>query len=174
MRDSIELPFCPRCGAKTFDSGSFKPWLCNSCDFKFYPNVAAAAGVFILNDDNEVLFNLRAHDPGKGKLGLPGGFIDANESAEDGVHREVKEEVGLVIDELKYICSFPNQYFYGGICYNTLDLFYTAKACSEIIETDPTEVSATYWRNPHTVSPDDMAFPSYRHALKVLLRTQSI
>lgn len=173
MRESIELPFCPRCGAKTFESGSFKPWLCKSCDFKIYPNVAAAAGVFIFNEKNEVLFNLRAHDPGRGKLGLPGGFIDANESAEEGAHREVKEEVGLEIKELKYLCSFPNQYFFDGICYNTLDMFYTAKASSETIETDPAEVSAVYWRIPHTVPPDEMAFPSYRHALNVLLLTQS-
>jgi len=174
MRNTTELPFCPRCGAKTFNSGPFKPWFCKSCDFKIYPNVAAAAGVFIFNTNNEVLFNKRAHDPGIGKLGLPGGFIDANETAEESVHREVKEEVGLEIAELKYLCSCPNQYFYGGINYNTMDIFYTAKALTETIEIDPNEVAAVYWRVPQAVSPEAMAFPSYRHALNVLLTTQGI
>ena len=172
MHEFIELPFCPQCGDKTFNSGSFKPWFCNSCDFKIYPNVAAAAGVFIFNKHNEVLFNERAHEPGAGKLGLPGGFIDANETAEEGLLREVKEEVGLNLTELRYLCSFPNTYYFGGIWYNTLDIFYTANASSTTIEMDTNEVAAVHWRLPHTIPQEEMAFPSYRLALNFLLKKQ--
>ncbi|MCB1124727.1 MAG: NUDIX domain-containing protein, partial [Verrucomicrobiae bacterium] len=115
MHETIELPFCPRCGAKSFKNGAFKPWFCESCGFKLYSNVATAAGVFILDEENRVLLNQRAHDPQCGKLGLPGGFLDPQETAEEAVVREVREEVGLEIQDLTYLASFPNQYFYGGI-----------------------------------------------------------
>ena len=51
--------------------------------------------VAILNEKNELLVCRRAKDPAKGTLDLPGGFIDMNETGEEGVAREVLEETGL-------------------------------------------------------------------------------
>lgn len=169
MPETIELPYCPHCGEPAFQNGPFKPWSCGRCGFKLYPNVAAAAGVFILDDEDRILFNQRAHEPGRGKLGLPGGFLDPRETAEEAVVREAREEVGLPVFDLRYLGSFPNQYFYGGVLYDTLDLFFTGRAAHKDVTLDPAEVSAVFWRKPEAVRENEMAFPSYFRALNALL-----
>ena len=47
----------------------------------------------------ELLVCRRAKEPAKGTLDLPGGFIDMNETGEEGVSREVWEETGLKVEK---------------------------------------------------------------------------
>ena len=168
MLETKELPYCPHCGAKSFHAGSFKPWYCTTCDFKLYPNIASAAGVFILDDQGRIMMTERAHDPSKGKLGLPGGFLERGETAEAGLIREVEEEVGIAIANVEYLCSAPNHYAFGGINYDTLDLFYTATAISKDTKIDPTEVAAVHWLLPQDIDPENLAFKSFHHAFEIL------
>ena len=168
MPDSKDLPYCPHCGAKTFHAGSFKPWHCTSCDFKLYPNIASAAGVFILDEQGRILMTERAHEPSLGKLGLPGGFLERGETAEEGLIREVEEEVGIAVTDLKYLCSSPNQYAFGGIVYDTLDLFYTAIAPSTETTIDPREVAAVHWKFIDEIQEEDLAFQSFLSAFETL------
>ena len=112
----------------------------------------------------------RAHDPAKGKLGLPGGFLERGETAEEGLIREVKEEVGIAVDNLEYLCSSPNRYEFGGIVYDTLDLFYTAVATSTDTTLDDAEVAAVHWRQVQDIHPDELAFESFHHAFEILKR----
>ncbi|MCZ6674831.1 MAG: NUDIX domain-containing protein [Verrucomicrobia bacterium] len=168
MPEFIDLPFCPHCGNRTFNSGPFKPWICDSCNFRLYPNVASAAAVFIYDEESRILFTERAHEPSLGKLGLPGGFLDAGETAESGILREIREEVGIPVTNLIYLGSFPNKYFYGGIHYDTLDLFFTARALSKEVKIDPTEVAAVHWKHRENIQEEDLAFPSFIQALGVL------
>ena len=170
MAETISLPYCPRCGEKSFHAGDFKPWHCSSCDFKFYPNIAAAAGVFVFDQEGRILMTERAHEPRQGKLGLPGGFLEADETAEAGLAREVEEEVGIQITDLKYLCSAPNRYAFGGIVYNTLDLFYTATAVSKSTEIDPAEVVAVHWKQLEDIQTEELAFQSFQHAFEELRR----
>jgi len=66
----------------------------------------------------------RAHEPVKGTLDLPGGFVDMEETGEEAVAREVKEETGLDADTVSYLFSIPNKYVYSGFEVQTLDLVY--------------------------------------------------
>ncbi len=168
MAEQIRLPYCPHCGKKSFNAGRFKPWYCQSCDFKIYPNVAAAAAVFIFDDKNRILFIERGHDPGKGKLGLPGGFLDPGETAETGIAREILEEVGITVSNITYLSSFPNNYQWGGIHYDTIDLFYTARLTSKNITIDGDEVAAVKWKLRSEVENHELAFPSFIQALNCL------
>ncbi|MDB2499311.1 MAG: NUDIX domain-containing protein [Opitutales bacterium] len=168
MPEPKEIPYCPHCGAKTFHAGSFKPWHCTSCNFKLYPNIASAAGVFILDTQGRILMTERAHEPSIGKLGLPGGFLERGETAEEGLIREVEEEVGIPIEKLEYLCSSPNRYAFGGITYDTLDLFYTATTSATETIIDPEEVAAVHWMHAKDVKPKDLAFQSFLHAFKNL------
>jgi NAD+ diphosphatase len=115
--------FCPSCGAAGPSFLGGKKWLCHACGFEYFHNVATAAGV-ILESAGEIVLLERAKEPRKGKLGLPGGFVDPGERAEDAALRECLEEIGWAPPELSYIGSFPNGYAYGGIEYNTCDLFF--------------------------------------------------
>src|SRR5258708_1836973 len=68
---------------------------CPNCDFVDYNNPAPCVAILILRT-GDVLLARRALDPSKGKWDIPGGFVDAGESAEQTVEREALEETGLI------------------------------------------------------------------------------
>ena len=82
--------------------------------------------VIIINGKGELLVARRAKEPAQGTLDLPGGFVDNEENAEQGMVREIFEETGLRIspDSVEYLFSFPNVYRYSGMDIHTLDLFF--------------------------------------------------
>ena len=145
---------------------SAKENVCGACGFTFFQNTAAAVGV-IIEYAGRLLFTVRLHAPGKGKLGLPGGFIDDGETAEAGLCREVREELGLELppQELRYLASFPNRYRFKGVTYHTLDLFFTWAPGREPAAQARDEVAALRWLPRHAVPPEQLAFPSARQAL---------
>ena len=65
--------------------------LCENCGFEYFVNPSAATVAFILNSKGELLVERRKREPAKGTLDLPGGFADMDETAEQGVAREVLE-----------------------------------------------------------------------------------
>ena len=122
------LKFCPRCGSKKFKSTSNKSFLCGDCRFTFFTNAAAAVAGIIENGNGEILLTVRGREPEKGTLDLPGGFVDPNETGEEALIREVKEELNIDIAIKNYYSSFWNEYFYNEIIYYTLDLIFICNA----------------------------------------------
>ena len=118
--------FCPKCGSEDFEIHSPLSRHCNHCGFTYYQNPRASTAAFILNGKGELLIARRAKDPAKGTLDLPGGFVDNEETAEQGMVREIKEETGLEIttENIEYLFSVPNVYRYSGMDIHTLDLFF--------------------------------------------------
>ena len=66
----------------------------------------------------------RAKEPAKGTLDLPGGFIDMNETGEEGVAREVLEETGLKVKKQFTSLHFPIFMSIQGFPVHTLDMFF--------------------------------------------------
>ena len=122
--------FCPVCGEKDFGINNSKSKKCNSCGFVYYFNSSSAVVALIFNTKGELLVCRRAKEPAKGTLDLPGGFVDMNETAEDAIRREVKEELNLEIDSLSYQFSLPNIYLYSGFEVHTLDMFFECNVSS--------------------------------------------
>ena len=118
--------FCPKCGSEDFEIHSPLSRHCNHCGFTYYQNPRASTAAFIQNGKGELLIARRAKDPAKGTLDLPGGFVDNEETAEQGMVREIKEETGLEIttENIEYLFSVPNVYRYSGMDIHTLDLFF--------------------------------------------------
>jgi len=87
-------------------------------------NTAAAVAGIIKDSSSRILMTIRRFDPMAGKLDLPGGFVDMNETAEEALTREIKEELNLDIASLSYYTSIPNIYLFKDVTYNTLDLIY--------------------------------------------------
>lgn len=137
-----------------------------------YFGPVTAVGGIITDDTNRVLLIERARDPGAGKLGMPGGFVDPYESAEACLHREVWEEVGLVIHEVGFLLTAPNRYTYHNIDNPVLDIFYHAKVKgSPEIKPEATEVANWQWADITPDLLDRMAFASNRVALEFFLTT---
>lgn len=122
--------YCPICGSDTFNVNNFKSKKCKSCGFVYYFNPSSATVAVIVNDKNQILIATRANDPAKGTFDLPGGFVDLDESAEEAVVREVKEETGLSVESVEYLFSLPNVYLYSGFEVETTDLFFLCKTNS--------------------------------------------
>lgn len=124
--------YCPSCGKKSISFVDAKHWVCTNCGFDLFFNVACSAAV-ILEVDGAVLFVRRGLEPKKGMLSLPGGFIDAGESAEEACVRECKEETGVTPCNVTYLASFPNIYEYNNVRYNTCDFFFTANCTPTVL-----------------------------------------
>ena len=126
MKNDFKL--CPMCGSKKIECINNRKWKCPDCGFDLYNNVAAAVGIVIYDKEKNVLFEVRAKEPRKGYAALPGGFIDFDESAEEAIYRECREELGVEIElkDIQYLFSFPNTYAYKNIEYKTCDIFFAA------------------------------------------------
>jgi mutator protein MutT len=158
---------CPRCGARRADGHGRRggPFCCDACGFTLYFNAASAVAAIIVRDDGRALFIRRAKDPARGRLGMPGGFVDPGETAEQALVREVREEVGLDLLALRYLSSHANQYAYAGVTYATLDLFYTASVAEPDRATALDAVESLVWADPRTIDLGEIAFDSMRQAL---------
>jgi NAD+ diphosphatase len=116
--------YCPKCGSPEFTAETEKSLNCGSCGFRYFINMSASVAAVIRNQNREVLFTVRKHNPAAGMLDLPGGFVDLGETAEAAVVREIKEELNLTINKLDFVGTFTNKYIYGEIEYQTLDLVF--------------------------------------------------
>lgn len=94
---------CPVCGSDNFNVNDAKSKRCNDCGFVYYLNPSAATAAFILNENNELLVVVRKQEPARGTYDLPGGFCDMDETAEQGIAREVKEETNLDVTDVQYL-----------------------------------------------------------------------
>ncbi len=161
--------YCPVCGSKHFAEHNFKSKKCENCGFTYYMNPSAATAAFIVNERGELLVERRGKEPAKGTLDLPGGFIDNEETAEEGVAREINEETGLEVTSARYMFSLPNIYHYSGIDIHTLDIFFhcTVKAGAEPKADD--DAAECFWVPIGEIHTELFGLRSIRRALHLFL-----
>lgn len=160
--------FCPRCTSTHVQMENHYRLECLHCGFVYFHNVAAAVAV-VLKFENKVLFTIRNNEPDKGKLDLPGGFVDPGERGELAACREIKEELGLDLDvsNLKYITSAPNNYLYKTVLYKTLDLFFEYELDAAAIHIEaPDEIQSIAWIDPKVMDLDAIGFSSIRTVIR--------
>ena len=105
-----------------------------------YPKEAVA--VVIFNEKNDILFiHNRRYTVGRLEWEIPAGKIEANEKIEIAAEREVKEETGCELQDLKYLCSQnPSNGMSDAIVH-----VFAAKVSSESEIMDTDEVSSKKW-----------------------------
>src|SRR6185369_5777464 len=116
----------------------------------------------IVECKGKILFGVRAHEPGCGMLDLPGGFVDLDESAEEAALREVREETGMELRELRYLFSIPNRYHYRDVLYDTLDLFFCCRLTELPWMQATDELEELLWIGRDEIVSENIAFSSVR------------
>lgn len=92
--------FCTYCGQKLINERieGVKRAVCSSCENIHYDNPIPASAAVVFNDKGEILLVKRNCEPKAGMWCLPGGFIEVDETPDQGTIRELKEETGLDAD----------------------------------------------------------------------------
>lgn len=97
--------YCGQCGALTQHKEDERALQCTSCKMLFFPKISPAIIVAIICND-KILLARNSNFIG-GMYSLVAGYVDIGESLEETVAREVKEEVGITVKNVRYYKSQP-------------------------------------------------------------------
>jgi ADP-ribose pyrophosphatase YjhB (NUDIX family) len=171
--------YCPSCGSPKIQFDKSHKFFCPACGFVYYHNTAAATGC-VIRSKKGILLLVRGKEPAKGKLDLPGGFVDPGEGALDGLCRELQEEIGWTPPgkpAFTLFASFPNTYPYKNIVYNTCDMFFSLEApdlTENDLQLEAGEVGGCRFVRPADISMEDLAFDSTRRAMQAYLSEANV
>ncbi len=151
---------CGRCGAELAFSQSDMARVCPHCGERYYPQLAPAVIIAISRNDGQELLlahNRRAPD---GIFGLIAGFVEAGETVEQAVEREIQEETGLRVKNIHYLSSQPWPFP------NSLMLAFRADYASGSPCPDGNELTELGWFSkdtlPKTPPPGSIAYDVIR------------
>jgi NAD+ diphosphatase len=143
--------FCGACAAPLEDSPGFATRRCTRCQlYAYVPQRLSPAVLVAVHDgagDRLLLLRHAAGIVGQ-TWALLAGFVEAGEGLEDAVRREVFEEVGLDVDEVRYVGSQPWSIDDPGV----LLAAFTATARSSTPRVDGVEVVQARWFTPAEVA----------------------
>lgn len=136
LRWHFDHQFCGRCGNPTSQAQNFAK-ICANCKIEFYPRLSPCIITLVTRGDECLLaWHTRSKDE---KYSCLAGFIEMGESPEQTLKREVIEEVGVSVQNIRYIASqpwpFPGQLMLG----------YFAEYENGDIKVDQEEIKAAYW-----------------------------
>jgi len=128
---------CPSCGGHVERLENEWGKRCPACRYEHYPHLHPAVIVLVRDGDRVLLARKAIWAPGR--YALVAGFVDNGESLEAAVAREVKEEVGVDVKDIRYVGSqnwpFPSQLMVG----------FTAEYAGGEIAIDPDELEEARW-----------------------------
>lgn len=163
------MNFCRRCGTSltNIQAHVYK------CENKhtIFANASPTAGIFFLNQRGEVVLSRRRDEPHKGMLDSIGGFLDGNESIEEGLAREIREETGLMPDDYEqpiYLCSIADTYEYGGEALPIVSTIFYAilKPGVSIVPND--DITEVVSRPLHTFDLSEIGADDIKQGIQIL------
>jgi NAD+ diphosphatase len=130
--------FCGRCGTPTTSDPGERARRCPNCKLSVYPRISPVIMVLI-HRGNELLLLGRAHRFPSGTFSALAGFCEAGETLEQTLVREVREEVGVEVDDIRYFGSqswpFPQ----------SLMIAFTARYAGGDVVPDGVEIAEAKW-----------------------------
>ena len=109
-----ENRYCGRCGAENVHDGAERMMRCPRCGHMAFPKIMPSVIVAVTHGDR-LLLTKYANRPGATRFALVAGFTEIGETAEETVRREVMEEVGLRVKNIRYYKSQPWGISAGGL-----------------------------------------------------------
>jgi NAD+ diphosphatase len=137
--------FCGRCGRATERVPGELARRCPRDGISFYPRLSPAVIVLVERGD-QALLGRNARFPGVMYSTLAG-FVEAGETLEEAVAREVREEAGIEVRDVRYFGSQPWPFPH------SLMVGFTAQHASGEITPDPAEISDAGWFNADALPP---------------------
>lgn len=164
VHDTGSIPYrhCPRCGGdlelRLLVAHDPERLTCRRCAFVFYLDPKLAAGVIVTLGGGIVLAR-RGIEPRAGTWGFPSGYVDRGERIEDAAAREVREEVGLLVnvERLVGVYSYPGRPV-------AVVVFAGRVTGGKLAAGQETREVATF--RPAEIPWDELAFSSTRQALQ--------
>jgi ADP-ribose pyrophosphatase YjhB (NUDIX family) len=132
----------------------------------FYANPVPAA-VAVIMRGQRILLARRAHPPHAGTWDLPGGFLEADETPEAGLRRELKEELGLRVRRARPIVLATDRYGPGGFPILTI-IYRVTPEPGPLTPAD--DVSEARWFARDRIPYREIAFAAVRRELRAWLR----
>ena len=137
--------YCGHCATPMTQLPSERAKRCPSCHLRQYPRLSPA--VIMLIYKGEQLLLARAPRFREGMYSVLAGFVEPGESLEETVAREVKEEVGIDIKNIRYFGSQPWPFP------KSLMIGFTAEYAGGDIDPDPIEIEAADWFDRDNLPP---------------------
>jgi NAD+ diphosphatase len=149
--------FCGACGKPMAKAAGERAMKC-ACGHLAYPRIAPAMMTLVRRGDS-ILLARNVAVPVGGRMSALAGFLEPGESVEDAIHREVREEVGLEVRDLRYFASQSWPYPH------SLMLAFTAEHAGGDIRVDPREIAEARWFGPGDPLPELSPHQSISRAL---------
>lgn len=138
--------FCGKCGAITETKHDEMAKICPECGFMSFTRLSPAVITAIVKDGK--LLMAKHSYGGYDRYGLIAGFVEAGETLEEAVEREIEEEVGIKVKNIKYFGSQPWPFPH------SLMVGFTAEYESGEIKVDEKEIEDAKW-----FAPDEIELP---------------
>jgi NAD+ diphosphatase len=129
--------YCNRCGSKNQPKVGERAKECPQCGFVSFPRISPAIIVLVGRDGKALL--ARSGRFKEGLFSAVAGFVEPGESLEDAVHREVKEETGIDVKNIRYFGSQPWPFP------DSLMVGFTAEYAGGEIKIDDDEILDARW-----------------------------
>lgn len=140
----VTARYCGTCRAELEDDGkdgyTAGARRCPTCGRVHYPRVTPAVIVLVRHEGKILLAHNAAFPPDR--FGLLAGFVEPGESLEEAARREIREEAGIEVGDLRYRASQPWPFPY------SLMIGYTAEWVSGEARPDGTELTELRWCGP--------------------------
>lgn len=133
--------FCGQCATATEPMAGERARRCPRCELVAYPRLAPAVITLVTDDEGRVLLARNPSFPAP-FFSILAGFVEPGETLEEAVAREVHEEVGLVVGDVRYWGSQPWPFPH------SLMVGFTARAFPGDLVLDPTEIAEAGWYTP--------------------------
>jgi NAD+ diphosphatase len=152
--------FCGRCGEKTLHDESERMMRCPNCGNMIFPRINPAIIVGVTDGDRILLTKYAGR--GHTSYALIAGFTEIGETLEQTVAREVQEEVGLKVKNIRYYKSQP-----WGIDGNILMGFFCDLDGDDTIHLDENELALGQWHLRDALPVEDDGYSLTREMIRV-------